>query len=159
MYIHFQVDNLMRQITVEIVSIYFTLQVFSRLFHYNLNLHSTTTLSIKVSQISLILNSKEVTLVLLLKCTACLDIPGEIAYRICPIRDLFEETGVLLVIQRGSMSLALMSLSYENLFQWRDRVHTCAGIIVMYPQNYVIGRHFDIMLTSLSRHCLFVQWW
>ena len=69
MYMDFQVNNLMRQITVEIVSIYFTLQVFSRLFHYNLNCHSTTTLSIKVSQISLILNIKEVTLVLLLKCT------------------------------------------------------------------------------------------
>ena len=66
-----------------------------------------------------------------------LDIPGEIAYRICAIRELFEETGVLLVRQHedmlrqislypGSMSPALMSLSHENLFQWRDRVHTNA---------------------------------
>ena len=62
-YMHFQVDNLMKQITVEIGSIYFIrviLQIFSRLFHYNRNFRSTTTIYIKVSQLSLIsLNVKE----------------------------------------------------------------------------------------------------
>lgn len=63
-------------------------------------------------------------------------LPEEIAYRICAIRELFEETGILLARKKeevvdfpvnglspGTVSPVVMSLSDATLSQWRERVH------------------------------------
>ena len=63
-------------------------------------------------------------------------LPEEIAYRICAIRELFEETGILLARKKeevvdfpvhglspGTVSPVVMSLSDATLTQWRERVH------------------------------------
>ena len=61
-------------------------------------------------------------------------LPGEVALRICAIREMFEESGVLLARERdqsremmayvpGSIPPAVMPMSEECASQWRNRVH------------------------------------
>ena len=65
-------------------------------------------------------------------------LPGEIAFRICAIREMFEEAGVLLARDNGNAktvldllpgsfkpSVKLLSDSLQE--QWRERVHNNAG--------------------------------
>ena len=64
-------------------------------------------------------------------------IAGEIAFRICAIREIFEEAGVLLVRDKqeveqlvdvlpGSFPPAVKTLPTSALSEWRRRVHDCA---------------------------------
>ena len=61
-------------------------------------------------------------------------IPGEVAFRICAIRELFEESGVLLARRRKDVSLvanlmpgsfqpAVKWLPSDMLNHWRARIH------------------------------------
>lgn len=64
-------------------------------------------------------------------------IAGEVAFRICVIREFFEEAGVLLARDRnkmasvagvvpGTCSPALKELSQSEMREWREKVHNNA---------------------------------
>ena len=83
-------------------------------------------------------------------------LPGEVALRICAIREMFEESGVLIARDRdqsqemmaympGSISPAVMSMSEECASQWRNRIHINAkNFIAMcrFTQTANLCRHF-----------------
>lgn len=64
-------------------------------------------------------------------------IPGEVAFRICAIREFFEEAGILLARNRdsvvsvedvvpGTCSPSLKDLSQVEMREWREKVHSNA---------------------------------
>ena len=64
-------------------------------------------------------------------------IPGEVAFRICAIRELFEESGVLLTRRKkdvplvahllpGSFQPAVKWLPCDTLNHWRSKIHNDA---------------------------------
>ena len=82
-------------------------------------------------------------------------LPGEVAFRICAIREMFEESGVLIARHRdqsgkmmayvpGSIPPAVMSMSEECASQWRNRVHINA-------QNFIAMCRFAERV-NLCRH-------
>ena len=61
-------------------------------------------------------------------------VPGEVAFRICAIRELFEESGVLLARRKkdvamvadllpGSFQPAVKMLPWDTLNRWRVKIH------------------------------------
>jgi nucleoside diphosphate-linked moiety X motif protein 19 len=63
---------------------------------------------------------------------------GEVAFRICAIREFFEEAGILLARDRdkmaaivdavpGTCSPSLRELSQAEMTEWRERVHNDAN--------------------------------
>ena len=68
-------------------------------------------------------------------------VPGEVAFRICAVREIFEEAGVLLVrdfsqvsgcleLLPGSFKPSVKQLPGEVLKDWMERVHNDAGEFV-----------------------------
>ena len=64
--------------------------------------------------------------------------PGEVAFRICAIRELFEEAGILLARHKsevdsvlnvvpGSVPPSISNLPKSSLEEWRSRVHSDAN--------------------------------
>ena len=98
-------------------------------------------------------------------------LPEEIAYRICAIRELFEETGILLARKKeevvdfpvhglspGTVSPVVMSLSDTTLSQWRERVHDNAYNFITMCRLVMCLLHILCSACTVGAYLFFIWW-